>query len=104
HHGLLVTRVVNQHLVTWLHFAQMLQSEAVLDAVPHRGLLADEVVEAIGGWLSLHDPIVRHALSRERAAPTTRRSHPRSRPSPRHPSFPTACGRGTSGPSTPRRG
>src|SRR5207249_7727390 len=67
HHGLLVTGVVNEHPVTGLHLAQMLESEAVLDAVPHGGLLAGEVVEAVGRRLGLYDPVVWHALSRERA-------------------------------------
>src|SRR6267143_285286 len=63
YHGLLVTGVVNQHPVTRLHLPQMLQSEAVLDAVPHRSLLAGEVVEAVGGRLGLHDPVVGHSAS-----------------------------------------
>src|SRR2546427_6689280 len=60
HHGLLVSRVINQHPVARHHLPQMLEGEVVLDPVPDGCLLPLEVIVAVGGRLGLHDPVAAH--------------------------------------------
>src|SRR5437763_12975494 len=52
--------MIDEHLIPNLHRPQVLERQVVLHPVPHGGLLAGEVVEAVGGRLGLDDPVAWH--------------------------------------------
>jgi hypothetical protein len=58
--GFLVSGVVDERVIARLHRGEMLERDGIAHAIPDGGLLAREVVPAVGGRFGLQEPVCGH--------------------------------------------